>query len=317
MSASRTSRLLLRCYPPAWQARYGEELEALIVESSGGERVPWRVGFDVVLAGGRERLRTTWPGNGAAPSERARGGALLVLCAWTLFVVAGAGAQKASEHWQAVTPAASRDLPATALDVLVVMATGAGVLVAIGITATLPALATFLRGGGWPAIRRRVLVAALLSGAAIAATVALVIWAHGLTDRQRAGHDTAYEIAFLAWALLGIAGLSAWTAAAITTARKLRLSVATLALQARLACAVTVAMGLMTAATAVWWAALADAAPWFLAGRRVGEAASPVAPQLVAVTALMALATLLGAAGAQRAIRAVPVLADQSTSCGR
>ena len=48
-------------------------------------------------------------------------------------------------------------------------------------------------------------------------------------------------------------------------------------------------MGVMTAATAVWWASLADAAPWFLAGWP---------PQLMAATALMVLATtVLGATG--------------------
>lgn len=313
MSASRKTGLLLRCYPSAWRARYGEELEALIVESSGGGPVGWRVQLDVGLAGGRERLRGVWPDNGAAPNEQVRGGALLVLCAWALFVVAGAGVQKASEHWQDVTPAASRALPATAFDLMVLMAAGASVLVAVGIVATLPTLAAFVRGGGWPAIRRRVLVTALLTGAAITATVALVVWAHGLTARQRAGHDTAYEVAFVAWALLVIIGLAAWTAAAVTTARRLRLSAVTLALQARLSCAVTVAMGVMTAATLVWWAALAHAAPWSLAGRPPGEVASPVVLQLV-VCAVMACATLLGAAGAQRAIRALPALADHPTS---
>lgn len=118
----------------------------------------------------------------------------------------------------------------------------------------------------------------------------------------------------MAWALLVIVGFAAWTAAAVTTARRLRLSAVTLALQARLSCAVTVAMGVMTAATLVWWAALAHAAPWSLAGRPPGEVASPVVPQLVVVCAVMACATLLGAVGAQRAIRALPALADHPTS---
>jgi hypothetical protein len=41
VSGSRASGLL-RLYPAAWRARYGEELQALLVESSAGGRVPWR-----------------------------------------------------------------------------------------------------------------------------------------------------------------------------------------------------------------------------------------------------------------------------------
>jgi hypothetical protein len=37
---------------------------------------------------------------------------------------------------------------------------------------------------------------------------------------------------------------------------------------------VTIAMVAMTAATAVWWVALADSAPWFLAGGTAGAGGS-------------------------------------------
>lgn len=308
MSGSRTSGRLLALYPPVWRARYGEELEALIVESSGGQGVPWRVRADVALAGGRERLRAAGLSGDGAPSERVRGGVLLTLCAWALFVVAGMGVQKFSEHWQDATPAASRALPSTAFDALVVAALCGIVLVLAGIAATLPSVAAFLRGGGWRAIRRRVVTAALLTGVEVTATIGLVVWAHGLTGPQRNGHDVAYAIAFLCLALLAAACLVAWTVAAVATARRLPLRAATLRTETWIACAVAGAMGVMTAATAVWWGALAGAAPWFLAGSAAGAAASPLAPQLLAAAALMLLATLLGGAGAQRAVRALPAL---------
>jgi hypothetical protein len=61
----------------------------------------------------------------------------------------------------------------------------------------------------------------------------------------------------------------------VATARRLRLRAATLRVEAWLADAVTVAMAVMTVATVVWRAALANAAPWFLAGKPVGSSASP------------------------------------------
>jgi hypothetical protein len=311
VSVSRMSGLLVRLYPPAWRARYGEELAALIVESSGGERVPWRVRADVALGAARERLRAAGLVGDGSPGDRVRGGALLALCAWALFVVAGAGMEKVAEHWQDATPSASRALPSTAFDGLVIAAVCGSLLVLAGIGSAIPSLAAFLRAGGWPAIRDRVVRAALLTGVAIAATVALVVWAHGLTGLQRNGNDVAYGIAFVTWALLVAVCLFAWTAAAVVTARRLRLPVATLRSLAWIASGVAAAMGVMTAATAVWWAAIADAAPWFLAGRPVGASASPLAPQLLAIGAVMLFATVVGAAGAQRAMRALPVLSDQ------
>ena len=140
MSADRTTGLLLSLYPAGWRARYGEELEALILETSAG-RVSWHVRLDVAVGGGRERLHAAGLGGGDAPAERMRGGALLVLCAWALFVVAGVGVQKFSEHWQAVTPSADRALPAHAFDVLVVAAAIGSALIAAGVAATLPSLA--------------------------------------------------------------------------------------------------------------------------------------------------------------------------------
>lgn len=305
MSAARTSARLVRCYPRAWRDRYGPELEALIVESSGGERVSWATRIDVVAGGGRERLRAGGLATGGVPpAERVRAGALVVLCAWAVFVVAGAAVQKLSEQWQDAIPAARRALASGAFHGLVLGALVASVLVLVGIAAALPAVVAFLRAGGWPAIRRRVAVATGLTVVTAVGTAALVVWAHALPARARNGHDLAYGIAASGCALAVVGSLLAWTAAAVAAARRLRLSPATLALEARLAAAVTLAMGAMTAATAIWWAALAHAAPWFLAGRPVGAAASPLAPTLLVAAALMLAATSVAGAGATHATRA-------------
>src|SRR5204863_5952572 len=107
---------------------------------------------------------------GGTPAERMRGGTLLVLCAWGLFVIAGIGVQKFSEHWQAVTPSGSRALPTAAFDVLVAGAAIASALIVAGVAATLPSLTRFLRTGGWRRARS-LNVAAGLTLVAIPASV--------------------------------------------------------------------------------------------------------------------------------------------------
>ena len=307
MSGARSRAVLLRCYPPAWRARYGEELEALIVESSGGRRVSWRVWLDVALAGGRVRLRSSGlTGDAVPPGERSRAGSLLVLCAWVLFVGAGFGVQKTSEHWQSATPASSQGLPAGAFAVLVVAAALGSVLVLTGIACVCPSLVAFMRGGGWGEIRGVVLRAVLVTAPTLAATIALLVWAHRLSSGQRSGHDSVYLLGVGAWALLMAACLVAWTVAGVATARRLAFSAKLLRLEAWLAAAVSTTMAVMTIATAIWWAALASAAPWFFAGRPVGTSTSALVPQLLLAMLLMLIATPLASAGALRALRTLP-----------
>jgi hypothetical protein len=285
MTVDRTSRLLLSLYPAGWRARYGEELEALIVEASGG-RVTWRVRFDVARAAGRERLRSAGLAGDGPPRARMRAGSLLVLYAWALFVVAGIGTQKVSEHWQASTPVAGRSLPSTAFDVLIVGAAIGSALVVIGIAAALPSAVRFLRGGGWRCVRRPVLLAGALTFAAALAAVPIVVWAHRLSAAQRNGLDAAYGVGAGLWALLLVACLVAWTAAAVAVARRIDLPSAVMRLETLLATAVTLSMAAMTAATVVWWAAL-----------------DQVAASYLVTTALMLIATAVAAAGSVGAVR--------------
>lgn len=313
MSAARTSGLLLRLYPAGWRARYGAELEQLIMESSDGDRVPWRARLDVARAALRERLRPVWPGSAAAPEQRVRAGALLMLWAWALSMVAGAAVQKVSEHWQDATPSGSRSLPAAGFDTLVIAAVVGALLLVGGVVVVLPQLVTFVRGGGWPAIRRHVLIAVLASAVVVATTVGLAGWAHGLTGRQRNGADVGYTVAFVAWAALCVVALFAWTALAARVLRRIPLPRALLELIAGIACGVSVAIGVMTAATALWWAALADHAPWVLAGRPPGADASPLVPQLLGAAGVMLIATGLSVAGACQTIRALPDVSSTGT----
>lgn len=302
---------LLRVYPAAWRARYGDELVALLEDLDGAARMSWRVRLDVVRAGLGERARVLVLGGGA-PRERVRRGSVLVLYAWMLFVLGGFGVQKASEHWQAATPSGERTLPALGFDVLVVVAALGSVLVLLGVAVALPALAGLVRRGGWRTIRLPILVAVALSVSTVVATVGLAAWAHSLTAAARNGHDASYAGVFVGWVVLVAACLFAWAAAASATARRISFSLRQLRLEAGLAAATSAAMVVMTLAAAVWWGAVASAAPWFFEGRPAGAAASPLVANVIVPVAVMVCATALALAGATRALRALPALADGS-----
>jgi hypothetical protein len=300
---------LLCCFPRSWRARYGEELQALVVDMSDGRRVSWRTRGDLVRAGGGERLRAAGLRNDGTPDDRVRGGASLVLWAWALFAFAGAVVQKTSEHWQQALPG-SHPLATIAFDVLTATAALASVLVLAGIAATSPSLRRLLREGGWSRIQSGIVTASIATVVVIAATVGLVLWAHRLTAHQRAGADAAYACAFAVWALLGLATLLAWTTAAVRTERSLPLPAQALAAQARLAAGVAGAMAVMTAATATWWIAVAQREPAALTGWHAAHASAAV-PQLILAIALMLLAAGLGSAGARHATRSLPGLTAQ------
>jgi hypothetical protein len=297
---------LLALYPAAWRRRYGDELDALIVDMhAGGRNTGWRVRADVLRAAARERLRGSHRGE---PSRRIRGGASLVLWGWAVFVLSGAIVAKTSEHWQRSLSGRPAPIAKIAFAGLTVAAVTAAVLVAAGIVLTLPAAMRFLREGGWSRIRSRTLIAAALTAAAVAGTIALVAWAHRLTVLERNGHDHLYAGAFLCWAALVAAMVLAWTAVATTMTRGLRCGRAVLRAQALLAPAVTILMVVMTVATAAWWAIVGHVSPAALTGGSVAAQAPAIVPQLVVAGGLMLIATAIGAVGAARAGAALPEL---------
>ncbi|HEY1479632.1 MAG TPA: hypothetical protein VGF46_06360 [Gaiellales bacterium] len=285
MIASRSTRMLLRLYPPDWRARYGEELEALLADCAGRDGV-WRPRLDLVAGALRERARAIGSaGRRGSGDERVRDATLLVLWAWILFVAAGLSVQKLSEQWRAATPPATRTAPAVAFDVLVATSVVGSVLVLAGIAVALPALVRSLRAGGWPSVRRRILAAAAMGALTVLALSALALWAQGLTSAQRNGGDLAYDLAFAATAVLILASLVSWGAAATAVARRIELGSARLVLEARISVAATASMAVMAGATIVWRGTLPTASPF-------------VGVDIV----LMLLATALGTVGARRAI---------------
>ena len=281
---ARTIEWLLRSYPPAWRERYGAELRALLEDEHGS----WRVGLDVLRAGVTQRLRSAALLGADAPAdERRRAGVLLVLCSWSLFVVAGCAYAKLTEHWQAVTPDESRSVAAAAFNIMLLTSELGTVAVLFGIGVALPAFVRFLRSGGWAAIRRPVLRAAVVTAATLVVSGGLVLWARQISDTQRNGSDWVYSTGFVLWALFVFASIGLWTIAAVAAARRIELTPARLRLEARVAYAVTFAMLVMTAAALVWW----------------GAVTSPPSIQMSVLALAMFTATALAITGSARALK--------------
>ena len=296
MTPSERARRLLRWYPPAWRRRYGDEFAALLDDSLGDAAPSIRLRVDVIRSGVAIRLRETGlTGDVTPPSEWIRAGALTVLCAWAVFVVAGIGLQKTSEHWEAVVSGSAHTWAGIAFGAAVVLAGVASLLVVAGAVAALPAVARFRAAGGWRAIRRPVVRAAATCGVTVVALAGAVWWARRLSEPQRNGADLAYSLAALGFALLLCASIATVTAAGVDIVRRLDLSPRVVRVEGRLAEAVTVAMVLMAVCACVWWGVMASAAPSFFGG---------VGP-MSAIAGLMLGAVVLAAFGTHRVLKGI------------
>jgi hypothetical protein len=294
---------LVRWYPPAWRARYGDELAALVEDELAGKRPTLRVHASLARAGLSERIRASGlVGVSRPPTERVRAGGLLVLVAWATAAVAGSAFAKSSEHFAAADPGRLTVAQAAYAAVVVCAVVGA-VVVAAAVGLALPALPAFGRDGGWAAVRAPLVRASVLTSLAAVAVVPLSVWAHHLNGAQRNGADLPYTCAFLAWGALVAATVMLWTAAGIAVARRLDLRARNLRVEASLALALAAVVVVLAASIAVWWAAMAESAPWFLGRDPLGTHPTPVSGPLLSVGALLAVAVLAAGWGAVRVVR--------------
>jgi hypothetical protein len=294
-------RHLLRWYPASWRDRYGEELLALLDDEWGGESPSSRDRRTIARAGMRERAHATGlVGRGTNATTRLRSGSLLVLSAWTLFIAAGLGFQKTSEHFARAVPLASRPSGQDAFTTVALFALVSLVAVSIGVGATLPNVIRFLRSGGWRQVRRHVLGSVTSSAMVVGAVVPLSLWAHHLNEFQRNGGDNAYSWAVVALALLVVVALVSWTATAIAFANRLTLSGVVLRIEGSLAIVVAASMATITGATAVWWDTLATHASWFLQGAPIGRSSTSLSLTMVGIVSAMSVAVLCAIAGVVR-----------------
>lgn len=307
MSSRRTASLLLRLYPLAWRARYGDELESLILESSGG-RVGWRVRLDVAAAALREHARVLVGRSGGGPREELASSLPAVLWAWLLVVAGGGIVGKATEHWRAATPAGERSLPSHAYELLAGGAIAGSAIVVAGAVLALPAAGSVLRGPARRSLLGPAAAAAAATVALVLATGGLAAWAHGLTASQRNGHDGLYSAAFAGWALLAVVTLGAWARLGARLVRLIDLGDVLLRVEALLAAAAAAAMAAVTAGGLLWWAAMAHAAPWFLSGGTAASHGTAVTPRFVVAAVLLLAGALLAAGAAARSVRAASAL---------
>lgn len=301
-----TSDPRLRWYPRAWRARYGDELVALI-DDEYGDNLPVEVRLSLVTGGLRQRARQSGLiGDSAPAADGVRAGALVVLAAWTAFIIAGVSFAKFSEHFDEALPrnTGAHRVPDLAFTVLQSVAGVASVLVVAGALLAGPAFVRFLRTGGWASVRGHFLRALACTAVTAAVTVPLLIWAHNLMPHQRSGGIHWYGSLFLTWAVLIALTLLLWTVAAVAATRRMELSSAILTAEAALAVSIAGAMMIMVGATAVWWGAMAKDAPAFLHASPGGAPGSPWDYWFVATVALMVLAMGAAMVGVVRELRA-------------
>jgi hypothetical protein len=285
---------LLSWYPHAWRERYGEEMLALIDDEIGADEPGLRLRLSLVAHGLAERTRGAGMVGPATSRETdRRRGALLVLVAWSAFMVAGAGYSKVAEHFDAAVPAGAHPLPQVAYDLVVAFGVLGGILVLAGAAIAFPGFLRILRAGAWPALRAHVVRATALSAITVALVIPLALWAHHLSDHQRNGGSVGYSAAFLASAGLVIVSITLWTAVAVAVGRRVELSPRALRVEAGLALGLATVMVVVTAASVVWWIGMAVYAPSFVNGL----------PLAVAV-GLMLVGLAVSGVGVRRIVRA-------------
>jgi hypothetical protein len=294
MSNHRVDRLLA-WYPSAWRRRYGEELTALI-EDTGPLSLRLRLGL--VLGGARERIHEAR--RPRPPAERARTGVLVVLVAWAMVMVAGPSFANLADGFTRALPPHAGPLPSVAYAAVVVFAALGALAVLAGMAVAGPSVLRQLRAGGWRAIRQSVLRALAATAVGALAFVVLVLVTHALGPVQESSWSLAV---FCVVAALWVAVVALWTMAAGRAWRRLELSPRVLRVETALAMTAAVSVVLLTAASALWWGAVARTAPWFLQTSPVHPGGSVLNPQALATELLLALSAVVGMGGAGRAWR--------------
>ena len=142
---------LLRWYPREWRDRYGGEMTALLEDTyaTAGD-VPVRARLGLVRRGLAERARTAgFIGSALEPAQELRAGAVLVLCGWPLFLIAGAVFGKFADNWWIGTPAVDR-LPASAsFNAVAVLGVLGCTVVGLAALLAVPSFVRLVRAGRW------------------------------------------------------------------------------------------------------------------------------------------------------------------------
>jgi hypothetical protein len=288
---------LVRWYPSQWRARYGRELVALLEDTYGQRRIPLSDRFGIVRTGLAEQRREIgFGGTEETSAGRMRSGSLVVLCGWTVLLVAGASFAKMTEHWAGATPQGDRRLPTLAFDSLQVAA-GVGIAtVLVAAVIALPSVVTFLREGGWARVRRPVTRALIVSSSTTLLTVTTVL-THPAGQAFRGGGVHAFGIF---WALCVVASIGACALATVAVAGHLRLSAQMLRREGLLAVLLSLAILAIVGGALVWSVSIANSAPRLLWGSGSGLFGVPGSFTEILTGLLMLASATLGVRGASR-----------------
>jgi hypothetical protein len=297
---------ILRWYPANWRGRYGQGLAALLEDTYGENPVPLRIRASLARAGALERAREVGVlGETTSSNDRLRAGSLLVLCGWSLFVVAGAVFAKFIEHWNVATPVAHRTVPSIGVTAVQWAGVVGAIVVLVAAALVVPVVIHLVRAQGWSSIRQPVLRGALTLGAATASTAGLALWAQHLNFHQRNGGMVPYGVGVLFTGFVILVAIATVTSTVITVTRRLDLSRRTLRLLSSMALGLTSLMGVIAAGVALWWASEAIYAPHVLAnsiGNGIIATSNALPPALDVAGLLMLLGLSSALVGSLRVL---------------
>ncbi len=133
----RQARRLLRCYPPAWRARYGDEFAELLLADLSEHPHSWRLTADVIRSGIAARLASAGlGGHPLDPATAARASLATAASALAAFLVAGATLwAQLTTGWQRAPPVS----PVTTMAMLI-MSGMMGLFAVLAVLAAVPVI---------------------------------------------------------------------------------------------------------------------------------------------------------------------------------
>lgn len=278
-ASERRAARLLRWYPRAWRARYGDEFTALLIAEFAERPRSWRRGLDVARGGLLARLNGAGLTGGAVePSEQVRAGLATTACSLAAFLALGVAMwAQLTVGWEWAPP------PATATRVgMVAMSASALLLAVLAMLAVPPLLVAAGRsarsGQGrrlrWPLLLAVAGVVVLAVGShhfqnawpgtgghswgqqgLVPGGVAAFSWAATLSVSSYWAHPAAlaaFPAAQIAWMALSPLALCALIAGVAGVLRRADLPLGLLRYQAWLASAAAVAMAVFLAGACCW-----------------------------------------------------------------
>jgi hypothetical protein len=283
----------LKWYPRSWRDHYGEELMLFLQDRYGEDPVPVTARLSMIRSGSVERLRAGGIiGTSVDSDRRIRGASLLVLCAWGMFVVAGAVFAKYTEHWPLATPQVDQRVPEVAMGIVQVAAAAGFLILVVAGLITLPALVALVRSDGWKSIwatARWMVISVAVAGTA---AIVIVAWNAQLGPSQSINTPWSLKVAGVVGGLLVVLALAVSSGTIVAIVYRLRLSDQVTRMLGVLAFAMSGVLIFIFAGALTWWITTAIHAPWFF-GSFVPRSQSSPAPLAMVVLGLTMLSGLV------------------------